>query len=236
MNHSKDICYLCETRSDTMHIHYNFATRSRPEKMAAAFATIQAYSHSKKYTVGLTVDDDDTVTLNSNELSDLLKFPNVFINMGKSKSKVHAINRGMEGWQGDIVVNMSDDMRFLKQGFDIDIINAFEGNLDLFIHFPDGRVNHLLPTMSIMGRTYYDRFGYIYHPQYESLWCDNEAMDVAKMCNAYKYVDKRIFDHYHPAWTGEPVDALLNHTQSFYRADEITYIRRSKAGFPKQNV
>jgi glycosyltransferase involved in cell wall biosynthesis len=219
-----------------MHIHYNFATRSRPEKMAAAFATIVAHSHSNKYTVGLTIDDDDTATLNSNELADLLKYPNVFINMGTSKNKVHAINRGMEGWQGDIVVNMSDDMRFLKPAFDIDIINAFEGNLDRFIHFPDGRVNHLLPTMSIMGRTYYDRFGYIYHPQYESLWCDNEAMDVAKRLGCYHYVDKRLFDHYHPAWTGEPIDALLNHTQSFFRADEITYIRRSKAGYPNCNV
>ena len=236
MNHAKNICYLCETRSQSMHIHYNFATRSRPEKMAAAFATIVAHSHSNKYTVGLTVDNDDTATLNSNELADLLKYPNVFINMGTSKNKVHAINRGLLGWQGDILVNMSDDMRFLKPSFDIDIINAFEGNLDRFIHFPDGRVNHLLPTMSIMGRPYYNRFGYIYHPQYESLWCDNEAMDVAKRLGCYKYVDKQLFDHYHPAWTGEPVDALLNHTQSFYLADEITYIRRSKAGYPNCNV
>ena len=236
MDHTKNICYLCETRANTMHIHYNFATRSRPEKMAAAFATIVAHSYKSRYTVGLTIDDDDTATLNSNELADLLKYPYVYVNGGTSKNKVHAINRGMEGWQGDIVVNMSDDMRFLKPAFDIDIINAFEGNLDRFIHFPDGRVNHLLPTMSIMGRTYYDRFGYIYHPQYESLWCDNEAMDVAKRLGCYKYVDKRLFDHYHPAWTGEPVDALLNHTQSFFRADEITYIRRSKAGYPTNNV
>lgn len=236
MDFRKNICYLCETRSKSMHIHYNFATRSRPQKMAAAFATIVAHSHSNKYTVGLTIDDDDTVTLNSNELADLLKYPNVYVNAGKSNSKIHAINRGMAGWQGDIVVNMSDDMRFLKFGYDIDIINAFEGNLDRFIHFPDGRVNHLLPTMSIMGRTYYDRFGYIYHPQYESLWCDNEAMDVAKKLGCYKYVDKQIFDHYHPAWTGEVPDEQLLHTQSFFRKDEQTYIRRAAAGYPNHNA
>jgi hypothetical protein len=127
-------------------------------------------------------------------------------------------------------------MRFIKAGYDIDIINAFEGNLDQFIHFPDGRVNHLLPTMSIMGRTYYERFNYIYHPQYFSLWCDNEAMDVAKKLGKYKYVPERIFDHYHPAWTGEPIDAQLRHTQGYYHIDEQTYIKRSAAGFPNENV
>ncbi len=149
---------------------------------------------------------------------------------------MHAINRGMEGWKGDIVVNMSDDMRFLVPGYDIKIINAFADNLDQFIHFPDGRVNHLLPTMSIMGRTYYERFGYIYHPQYFSLWCDNEAMDVAKKLGKWKYVPERIFDHYHPAWTGEPIDAQLRHTQGYYHIDEQTYIKRSAAGFPNENV
>lgn len=220
-----------------MKIHYNFATRSRPEKMAAAIATIFAYSHKQDFTVGLTIDDDDDVTLNSNEMNDVLNHSNVYrAATGKSESKVHAINRGIEGWEGDIVVNMSDDMRFLVPGYDIKIINAFADDLDQFLHFPDGRVNHLLPTMSIMGRTYYERFGYIYHPQYFSLWCDNEAMDVAKKLGKYKYVPERIFDHYHPAWTGEPIDALLRHTQGYFHIDEQTYIKRAAAGYPNHNV
>jgi glycosyltransferase involved in cell wall biosynthesis len=204
--------------------------------MTAAIATIKAYSHKSDYTIGITVDDDDDVTLNSTHYLELQQDKNIYFTHGKSNSKVHAINRGMEGWKGDIVVNMSDDMRFLVPGYDIKIINAFADNLDQFIHFPDGRVNHLLPTMSIMGRTYYERFGYIYHPQYFSLWCDNEAMDVAKKLGKWKYVPERIFDHYHPAWTGEPIDAQLRHTQGYYHIDEQTYIKRSAAGFPNENV
>jgi hypothetical protein len=50
----------------------------------------------------------------------------------------------MEGWQGDIVVNMSDDMRFLVPGYDIKIINAFADDLDQFIHFPDGQGKSLI--------------------------------------------------------------------------------------------
>ena len=237
MDFSKTFCYFCEHKAKPLQIHYNFATRSRPTRMAAAIATIMAYSHKADYTITLTVDEDDTETLGSTQLQDLVKQPNITLNChGLSKNKIHAINRGLEGWKGDILVNMSDDMRFIAPGYDIAIINAFEGNLDQFIHFPDGRVNHLLPTMSIMGRTYYERDGYIYHPQYENLWCDNEAMDVARLRGCYKYVAKQLFDHYHPAWTGEKPDALLEKTQSTFRADEITYIRRSKQGFPKHNA
>lgn len=236
MDFTKTFCYFCEHKANPLQIHYNFATRSRPHKMAAAIATIKAYSHKSDWTIGLVIDDDDRATLDSPQLMDVLQDKRIYVVPGISKNKIHAINRGMLDWKGDIVVNMSDDMRFIVPGYDIAIINAFGGNLDQFIHFPDGRVNHLLPTMSIMGRTYYERDGYIYHPQYENLWCDNEAMDVAKLRGCHKYVNRQIFDHVHPAWTGEKPDALLEKTQSTFRADEITYIRRSKQGFPKHNA
>jgi hypothetical protein len=215
-----------------MLIHYNFATRNRHQKMADAINTIIDLSTYANYTIGLTIDDDDSTTLNSQQLANILQAEQIKVNHGRSCSKVHAINRGMAGWSGDIVVNMSDDMRFIKQGFDADIIEAFQGDRDQFIHFPDGHVNKVLPTMSIMDRSYYERFQYIYHPDYRSLWCDNEAMDVAQQLGKYKYIDLQIFSHEHPAWTGEAADALLMHTESFFEIDQETYKRRSKLGFP----
>jgi ribosomal protein L31 len=215
-----------------MLIHYNFATRNRPQRMAEAIGTIIALSADQNYTIGLTIDDDDSTTLNSHQLVDVLQSEQIKVNPGRSSSKVHAINRGMAGWSGDIVVNISDDMRFIKRGFDGDIIQAFQGERDQFIHFPDGHVNQVLPTMSIMDRSYHERFNYIYHPDYKSLWCDNEAMDVAQQLGRYKYIDLQIFSHEHPAWTGEPADALLMHTESFFEIDQETYQRRSKLRFP----
>ena len=200
--------------------------------MEEAINVIIDLSTGKNYTIGLTIDDDDSTTLNSQQLANILQSDQIKVNHGRSSSKVHAINRGMAGWSGDIVVNMSDDMRFIKQGFDTDIIEAFQGDEDHFIHFPDGRVDKDLPTMSIMGRSYYERFHYIYHPDYHSLWCDNEAMDVAQQLGRYKYIDLQIFSHEHPVWTGETADALLMHTESFYEIDQKTYRGRSKLGFP----
>lgn len=215
-----------------MLIYYNFATRNRPQKMADAINTIINLSTCKNFIIGLTIDDDDSITLNSCQLAAVLQSVQIKVNPGRSSCKVHAINRGMAGWRGDIVVNMSDDMRFIKQGFDVDIINAFQGDGDQFIHFPDGYVNKLLPTMSIMGRSYCERFNYIYHPDYQSLWCDNEAMEVARQLGCYKYINLQIFSHEHPTWTGEPFDNLLMHSESFFETDQETYKRRAKLGFP----
>jgi hypothetical protein len=85
--------------------------------------------------------------------------------------------------------------------------------------------------MSIMGRTYYERFGYVYHPAYTSLWCDNEAQDVAMQLGCYKYVPKQIFTHKHPAWTGERADEQLIQTQRYYQADMRIYNERKDKNF-----
>jgi hypothetical protein len=171
--------------------------------------------------------------MQSNELIEIYKQPFVRVCVGSSKNKIDAINRDVPkiGW--DILVNLSDDQIFTKRGFDEVIAQCGK---DEFLHLPDGHVNELLPTMSVMGYDYYKRFNYIYHPDYVSLWCDNEAMDVAKQLGCYKYVNELVFDHLHPAWTGETPDAQLLHTQSLYRRDERVYIKRRSLGFPINSV
>jgi hypothetical protein len=85
--------------------------------------------------------------------------------------------------------------------------------------------------MSILGRQYFERFGYIYHPDYISLYCDNEQMDVAKLLGCYKYINKNIFHHLHPAYGKAEYDMQYNHTESFSNADHITYFRRRANNF-----
>ena len=181
----------------------------------------------------VSIDIDDICTKQSDELNLMYFDSRVNIQVGTSKSKIDAINRDVpqSGW--DILVNLSDDQIFTKRGFDEVIAQCGK---DEFLHLPDGHVNELLPTMSVMGYDYYKRFGYIYHPDYASLWSDNEAMDVAKQLGCYKYLNELVFEHLHPAWTGETPDAQLLHTQSLYRRDERVYIKRKSLGFPIESV
>lgn len=207
-----------------MVILFKLTTRSRPDK---ARKTIKSITDNVvgPYNLIVTADADDSTMVGFKGAT-----------YGTSKSKVDAINRDVppDGW--DILVNVSDDQVFHQDGFDQIIRAVFAESLDQFIHLPDGYLTTELPTMSIMGRDYYNRFGYIYHPDYFSLWCDNEAMDVAKSLGCYKYVDAHIFTHAHPAWTGERPDAQLEHTQGFYRRDERVYKKRKAMGFPLESV
>jgi hypothetical protein len=208
-----------------MTILYNFASRNRPAKFFAALDNIKKLSTSNDYIILAKIDDNDT-----SDYSRLKDYPEVVKVGGLSKSKIHAINRGMFQNGFDIVVNMSDDMVFIRDGFD-EIIRMHCG-ADDFVHFPDGNVNEKLCTMSIMGIGYYKRFGYVYHPDYSSLWCDNEAQEVAKKLGRYKFVNQQIFEHRHPAFGKAERDAQYRYTESFYNKDMIVYNRRKAKGFP----
>lgn len=216
-----------------MVILYKLTSRSRPAKMYKAYRSVSDYA-TLSWQMILSVDADDDVTIRSEELKAIQRDSRVTVKFGLSKNKIHAINRDVpqSGW--DILVNLSDDQVFTRKGFDKVI--AEHCGADTFLHLPDGYVNERLATMSIMGNDYYNRFRYIYHPDYASLWCDNEAQDVATQLGCYKYVNEHIFTHEHPAWTGEKPDAQLEHTQKFYRQDERTYRKRKALNFPLTSV
>ena len=179
---------------------------------------------SWNYHILVSVDSDDE-SMHRN-----FDYPNTTIISGVSKNKIDAINRDLNKYSGDwdILVNMSDDMVFTKKGFD-DIIRD-NCELDQCLHFPDGNRNDLI-TMAIMGYYYYERFNYIYHPDYRSLYCDNEMTDVAKQLGCYKYIDEQILEHRHPAYGKGVFDAQYQHTESYSPLDKAIYEKRKANNF-----
>ena len=216
-------------------ILFKFPTRSRPDKFKAAINNITSLA-TGPYKIIVTADADDQTMYNYAMMRWVGEQPNTVIRYDTKVNKIEAVNRDIpaDGW--DILVVMSDDMVFTVKGFDEQISAAFDGNYDQLVHFPDGYVDHKLVTLPIIGRHYYERYGYVYHPDYKSLWCDNEQMAVAIRDGCYSYFNQKIYRHDHPAWTGSTVDEQLKETQAFYREDEITYHRRKLRGFPKESV
>lgn len=214
-------------------ILYNFATRGRADKFFNCLDNIKEMSATDNYIVLAKLDDND----NSNY--DRIKdYPYCIVVSGYSKNKVHAINRGIipRGW--DILINMSDDIRWTKKGFD-DIVRR-DIRPDTFLHYPEPWADAQcakqgkppISVVSIMDRVYYERFGYVYHPSYISLWCDNEATEVARSLGTHKYVHEILFSHDHPQCGKAKMDAQYKVTESFYRTDMITFNKRKAKGFP----
>ena len=223
--------------SNKYKILFNFASRSRPEKLKKACHNIlQKVTDLDNLCIMIALDIDDPT--NTYELKDyLFQMHQISVVDGMSKNKIHAINRAVPqhlfnvNGDWDILVNMSDDMEFLKKGFDDQIRKDFGSDLDQFLHYPDGFQNENLSTMTIIGREYYKRTNYVYNPEYQSLWCDVEAQEVAKRLGKYKYIPLQLFVHNHPAWGRTAKDEQYVHTESFDAIDRQTYQQRLAKNF-----
>lgn len=212
-------------------------TRGRPDKFRNQFDryyTMLSGELKVKFIVSMDADDS---TMNNDDMKWWLGpangHHNVFFYYGNSKSKVEAINADMHhhsDWK--ILLLASDDMTPVQQGYDKIIFNdmmKFYPDLNGALHYNDGRVGQRLITLSIMGKPMYDHFGYIYHPSYVSLYCDNEFHDSVYAMNKAVYIDNVIIRHDWVNYTGK--DPLHVRNESFYTTDGRTYERRRRSGF-----
>ena len=228
-----------------MRILFKYASRSRPELFERGLKSIIDNCESDDYKILISIDnigDNKDERLDEyNEVINRNHHPSLIVLKGESKNKIDAINRDVEfvgDW--DILVNMSDDMVFIKKGFDniireqckIDLHNTgcTIPDYSLCLHFPDGNRNDLI-TMAILGRGFYDRFGYIYHPSYKSLYCDNEMTEVSRQLDCYKYVDEQIVRHLHCAYDSKLWDNQYVKTESYMDEDRQTFLLREQTNF-----
>ncbi|PCJ57935.1 MAG: hypothetical protein COA65_08730 [Rhodospirillaceae bacterium] len=157
---------------------------------------------------------------------------------GTSNNKIHACNRDIEkGKDWDIIVLISDDMIPQIDGWDEIIRQAmtkYYPDTDGTLWFNDGYQDRIC-TLCIIGRKYFDRFGFIYHPDYNSLFCDNEFTEVAKGLDKMTYFTACIFRHEHFANNPQiKRDKLYDRNEAFFNIDKATYERRKAEGFPNK--
>lgn len=206
----------------------------------------------------VTIDTDDQTMNNSAVISKLSSLRDVFYSFGSSKSKIDACNRDLNNYletadpQPDIILLASDDMIPQERGYDEIIrseMSKYFPDSDGCLWFSDGYRKDFC-TLSILGRKYYDRFNYLYHPSYKSFWCDNEFTEVAHTANKIRFIDKVIIKHLHPDWIVSDPNAhkmqetLFGDSQkelhdgTFMRnlpyeyEDRLNYERRKAKGFP----
>lgn len=231
-----------------------FPTRGRKDKFLRVFAEYaRNLSGRNRVTFMVTLDEDDE-TMNAEEIrKELLRFEqtdcevhtdgkmeryagpdrvNIIVTAGKSDGKISAINRDMDSApEFDVLLLASDDMEPVQWGYDDVILQAMERHFpttDGVLWFNDGYVGKRLNTLVCMGRQYFQRFGYIYHPDYKSLWCDNEFMLVANQLGRQAYIDWTIIKHEHPANSSQAkTDALYDENDKWYGHDQGTFERRT---------
>jgi glycosyltransferase involved in cell wall biosynthesis len=186
-----------------------------------------------------TIDADDQPSIQQAQL--LRSFPaaqgiiTLEIQVVPTLGKIVACNAGIEletggGW--DVLILASDDFTPEVHGWDETLRRAMQWHfpaLDGFLHFPDAYVAHdRFPTIPVMGVNLWRRWGYIYHPDYQSLFCDREQGEVVGLLKKNQFIDLPIFQHRH---RGLSPDETYQKNNQFWAQDEKTFKVRKKAQF-----
>ena len=222
-----------------MRILLKCPTRSRPQKVIQTLSSyVKLANHREQLGVAISCDEDDMSMTRNLVQEELLRTLNPVawkrIFFSPNKSKIEACNANMNeiDWEWNIVVLVSDDMIPQLKGWDDVIRNHMMARFpdtNGILWFNDGHQGDKLNTLCIYGRTMYDSFGYIYHPEYKSLFCDTELTDLCNSTLASKclYLPYCIIRHEHPG-TGyaQNMDTLYDRNQKYWNEDMYTYIRR----------
>ena len=219
-----------------MKILIKFPTRNRKNKF---FNTLKKY-HSLCEDINnvkflISIDEDDSEMNNPDTLEILNTFKNTEVSIGHSLSKIHAVNRDIvSDGSWDIVLLASDDMIPQVKGYDkiiIDKMISTYPDTDGVLWFNDGFQETRLNTLCILGKKYYERFNYIYYPEYKSTWCDNEFMSVSSILNKHTYFSEVLIKHEHPDWGYGNRDIIHVKNQNDLSYDMSLYNTRKKINF-----
>jgi hypothetical protein len=213
-------------------------TRSRPQKVLQTLKSyIRLAAHPEQLGIAVSCDTSDPSMINVSELQSAISkcaWSQIFYS--DNRTKIQACNANMNEihWDWDIVVLVSDDMIPQIRGYDDVIRNHMIGKFpdrNGILWFNDGAQGDKLNTLCIYGRAFYESQGFIYNPEYKSLFCDTELTDQCR--KEYKdicaYVPYCIIRHEHPG-TGyaQNMDNLYQTNQKYWNEDMYTYIRRKK--------
>lgn len=190
-----------------MKILVKFPTRGRPERFLNTYQKYIDFAHNKNdIFFMITLDSNDESVTPEFVEKIKSKFPNVQVDIGISGTKIKAVNRDMEkAPYYDILLLASDDMIPVVSGYD-EIIRKnmlkYYPDTDGVLWFNDGIRGQELNTLCILGRKYYNRFGYIYYPEYKSFYCDDEFTYIANQRRRQTYFDQIIIKHDHSLVNG----------------------------------
>lgn len=225
--------------SSPLKILFKFPSRSRPLRVFEVLdATVKNLFNKTDFLFLMTLDEDDSEMNNSAVVSKLKSYPNMNIVFGTSTSKIDAVNRDLNEFEDiwDVLILLSDDMIPVSKNFDETIRQKFLTHFpdtDGVLWFNDGLQQNKLNTLCILGKKYYNRFKYIYHPAYKSLFCDNEFTQVAQILKKQIYFNEVIIEHRHFSIQGNEFkyDELYKRNDKLHDIDMKTFMERANNNF-----
>ncbi len=201
------------------------ASRSRPIQ-AAQTAKKWLDSAKNRFNIEYIMVIDDSDPLRDAYFQNVTKHAQVLIY--DNKTAIEAFNAGANVCTGDIIVCVSDDFS-CPFHWDEGLLRAIGERTDFVAKTDDGQQQWII-TMPVMDRIYYERFGYVYNPEYEHLFCDTEMTHVGDLTGR-KITLPITFRHDHYT-TGKVAKDAINIKNDFTWAQgEAIYLYGVKTNF-----
>ena len=219
-----------------MKLLIKFPTRGREDQFFSTFNKFHDLTVTDDVSYLVSIDEDDSVMNNDRVKLRIRSYPNTTLMIGRSKNKIEAINRDLDHYDlpWDVVVAAADDTVPAVLGYDKKILDEMRKrypDTDGVLFFNDGFWGDRLNTQCILGRKYYDRFGYVYHPDYSYVYCDNDFMDLAFLLGKQTYFDQVIIKHEHPDLYGGQKDSIHEKNLTYDQVDKKIFESRKSRLF-----
>lgn len=219
-------------------------SRGRSKKAKATLHKWIENSNSQvEHILSLDSDDDIKSYLPEGELMigfDLHNESNTFwwskgsIITGPNKSVVEATNRAAKESKGDILIYLSDDFD-CPDNWGPFVLKEFEGvEGPLLLKVDDCLQAFHVPvlTIPIMNRALYERLNYFWHPEYKSMFCDQDLFEVCKKNGWLKLAPHLKFPHNHVSVGKAENDETYRRSAANWEQGRALFARRKQQGFP----
>jgi len=190
----------------------------------------------------IAVDDGDAASIAAATSCSALALPpdpkcravKVLVNTG-AKTCVAGWNVAAAATTGKIIVAVADDF-MPPQGWDNLLLSTGPKDWpdgEFVVHVNDGYVQSLC-TLAILTRKRYERFGYLWYPKYESMFCDTEFGEVAIRDGIVIEAMHLLFEHLHPDCGKRQRDQqdIKHASTQRWQVGETLFKYRQAIGFP----
>jgi hypothetical protein len=201
-------------------------SRSRPVK---SFSATQDWLNSavgKDFELIVSVDENDPYKDDYFRLYTKSNGYNVRIVANNNSNAVQAINNAAKAAQGEVLIVVSDDTGVLR-AWDKVINSAIGTHTDFVLKVYDGIQDYLV-TMPILDRVYYNRFGYVYYPEFAHMFCDTYLTHVADALGVLIIRNDILIPHLHYSVKKSEKDEVTKRADSTFNAGKELYIKLLK--------
>jgi hypothetical protein len=209
-------------------------SRQRPHKSFRAMSEWVNSATGKDFELIVSIDENDPYKDQYINLYANLKEYAVKVIVNRNRSAVDAINNAAKASEGEILIVVSDDTDAVR-GWNEVISQACGTHKDFVLKLHDGTQDWIV-TMPILDRAYYNRYGYIYFPDYQHQFCDTEFTHVADITKRILWRNDIEIKHLHYSVIKEKRDELYARNDGTWNQGKDLYIKRAKQAFGLKNV